>query len=128
VELWELLRTAVWEHYKQGDSMAQEGARTRTYYVIASGCLNVTKNGNLLRTLKPSDCFGEASTLGGLRVEAESAATLTAATDVDIVKIQADQLDLLSEGCQLRFNKAFLHALLDRLSQSNSRGGNPNQR
>jgi eukaryotic-like serine/threonine-protein kinase len=117
VELWELLRTAVWEHYEQGQSMVQEGARTRTYYVIASGCLNVTKNGNVVRTLKPSDCFGEASTLGGPRVEAEPMATLTAATEVDIVKIQADQLDLLSEGCQLRFNKAFLHALLDRLSQ-----------
>ena len=41
-------------------------------------------------------------------------------SEVQLLKIQSTQLESLSEGCQLRFNREFLRTLIERLTWTSS--------
>jgi hypothetical protein len=113
-ELWEVLRAAVWEQHARDENLLLEGEIGQAFFIIVGGQVKVVKDGKLLNVLKEGDCFGEMAYLSGDR--ARRSASIISVSEVQLLKIQSTQLDALSEGCQLRFNREFLRTLIERLT------------
>ncbi len=118
-ELWEVLRGAVWETHARDENLVLEGEVGQAFYIIVAGQVKVMKDGKLLNVLKEGDCFGEMAYLSRDR-EPRRSASITSVSEVQLLKIQATQLESLSEGCQLRFNREFLRTLIERLTWTSS--------
>jgi len=117
-ELWEVLRGAVWETHSRDQSLLLEGEIGQAFFIIVAGQVKVVKDGKLLNVLKEGDCFGEMAYLSGDR--ARRSASIISVSEVQLLKIQATQLESLSDGCQLRFNREFLRTLIERLTWTSS--------
>ncbi len=117
-QLWEVVRISAWEIFAPNRQVILEGDIGQSFYIIVHGSVKVIKNGRLLNTLKAGDCFGEMSYISPEPTRRN--ATITADNALNLVRIRADLLEQLSEGCQLRFNRVFLQTLVERLSRTNS--------
>jgi eukaryotic-like serine/threonine-protein kinase len=117
-ELWEVLRAAGWEQHARDESLLQEGEVGQAFFIIVSGQVKVVKDGKLLNVLKEGDCFGEMAYLSGDR--ARRSASIISVSEVQLLRIASTQLESLSEGCQLRFNREFLRTLIERLTWTSS--------
>lgn len=113
IELWEVLRIGTWLRQPEKTVLIREDEISDAFYVLLEGGVSVTRRSRLLNTLSSGDCFGEMY-CGG-REKMPRSATMTANTDVMLMKVQIDQLGALSERCQVHFNQAFLYALMDRM-------------
>jgi eukaryotic-like serine/threonine-protein kinase len=118
-ELWEILRIGEWQKQPPQTVLMRENEMGDVFYIIIEGSVSVTKNGRLLNLIRNDDCFGEMAYISG-RVVARSA-TVTAGTEVTVLKISPMQLAKLSDHCQLHFNQAFLHVMADRLRMADDR-------
>src|SRR5947207_2647450 len=118
-ELWEVLRGAVWETRSREENLLLEGEAGQAFFIIVGGQVKVVKDGKLLNVLKEGDCFGEMAYLSGGQ-SARRSASIISVSEVQLLKIQATQLESLSEGCQLRFNREFLRTLIERLTWTSS--------
>ncbi len=117
-ELWEVLRGAVWETHGRDDNLLVEGEIGQAFFIVVSGQVKVVKDGKLLNVLKEGDCFGEMAYLSG--GSARRSASIISVSEVHLLKVQATQLESLSDGCQLRFNREFLRTLIERLAWTSS--------
>ncbi len=117
-QLWEVVRISVWEIFAPERQVILEGDIGQSFYIIVQGSAKVSKGGRLLNVLKAGDCFGEMSYIS--QAQTRRSATITADNPLTLVRIKADLLEQLSEGCQLRFNRIFLQTLVDRLSRTNT--------
>lgn len=113
-ELWEVLRGALWETHGREENLLLEGDAGHAFFIIVSGQVKVMKDGKLLNVLKEGDCFGEMAYLSGDR--ARRTASISAVSEVQLLKVQDVQLEQLSDACQLRFNRVFLRTLIERLA------------
>ncbi|HET9577439.1 MAG TPA: serine/threonine-protein kinase [Usitatibacter sp.] len=118
-QLWEVVRAAVWEQHARDENLLLEGEVGQAFFIIVSGQVKVVKDGKLLNVLKEGDCFGEMAYLSGDR-SARRSASIISVSEVQLLKIAAAQLEALSEGCQLRFNREFLRTLIERLTWTSS--------
>ena len=119
VELWEVLHVGHWCTVPGGQRILSEGAEGRTFFILASGEVNVLKQGRLLSQLQKGDCFGEMAHLSehGFRRTTD----VEAKTDVTLIEIDADVLEKATPGCRSRFDGAFLRLLVKRLDVANTR-------
>ncbi len=118
-ELWEILRIGDWQKLPAQSVIMREDEMGDDFYVMIAGTVNITKNGYLLNLISRDDCFGEMSYISG-RVVPRSA-TVTAGTEVTVMKIAPRLLAGLSDHCQLHFNQAFLRVMADRLRMADMR-------
>ncbi|MCX7626995.1 MAG: serine/threonine-protein kinase [Methylophilaceae bacterium] len=118
VELWEVLRVSDWRRLPAGKVLVKEGDIGNSFFIIADGEVTVTKMKKLLNRLKTGDCFGEMAYIE--QTKSMRTATITAATDVMLIKIKADALMQASDNLQLKFNRAFLKILVQRLSMAST--------
>ena len=51
------------ERFNSGDMIVEEGTPGNTFYIIKEGSVDITKNGNHIRTIGKNDFFGERSML-----------------------------------------------------------------
>ncbi|OIR01435.1 serine/threonine-protein kinase PrkC [mine drainage metagenome] len=119
IELWEILRAGEWQKQPPQTVLMREDEMGDVFYIIIEGSVSVTKNGRLLNLIRSDDCFGEMAYISG-RVVPRSA-TVTAGTEVTVLKISPAQLAKLSDHCQLHFNQAFLRVMADRLRMADDR-------
>jgi serine/threonine protein kinase len=119
IELWEILRIGEWQQQPAQTVLMREDEMGDAFYVIIKGGVSVTKNGHLLNLIRGDDCFGEMAYISG-RVVPRSA-TVTANTEVTVLKIMPKLLAQLSDHCQLHFNQAFLRVMADRLRMADDR-------
>ena len=118
-ELWEVLRGAVWETRSRDENLLLEGEIGQAFFIIVGGQVKVVKDAKLLNVLKEGDCFGEMAYLSGAD-RARRSASIISVSEVQLLKVQSTQLESLSEGCQLRFNREFLRTLIERLTWTSS--------
>ncbi|HLP97946.1 MAG TPA: protein kinase [Sideroxyarcus sp.] len=118
-ELWEILRIGEWQKQPPQTVLMREDELGDAFYIIIEGSVSVTKNGRLLNVIRSDDCFGEMAYISG-RVVPRSA-SVTAGTEVTVLKIAPQLLAQLSDHCQLHFNKAFLRVMADRLRMADDR-------
>jgi eukaryotic-like serine/threonine-protein kinase len=118
VDLWEVLRFSAWQTAKAGETIVREAAPGDACYVLVSGSANVMRNGRMLSSLAAGECFGEMAYLGAQRIRH---ADVVAASDVRLLCIPVASLASASELCRLRFDRAFLDLLVERLDRANVR-------
>ena len=118
-ELWEILRIGEWQKQPAQTILMREDELGDDFYIMIAGTVNITKNGYLLNLISRDDCFGEMAYISGRVVH--RSATVTAGTDVTVMKISPKLLAELSDHCQLHFNQAFLRVMADRLRLADSR-------
>jgi serine/threonine protein kinase len=119
IELWEILRVGEWQRQPAQTVLMREDEMGDTFYVMIDGSVSVTKNGRLLNLIRGDDCFGEMAYISGHAMP--RSATVTASTDVTVLKISPQRLAQLSDHCQLHFNQAFLRVMADRLRMADDR-------
>ncbi|MDP1537615.1 MAG: serine/threonine-protein kinase [Burkholderiales bacterium] len=119
VELWEVLRLAKWHRLPLDSVLIQEGDIGSSFFILASGEVQVRKQDRLLNVLKVGECFGEMAYLG--KQKFQRSASVVAAADIVVIEIRAETLPQASELCRHHFNGAFLELLVDRLGAANLR-------
>lgn len=119
LELWELLRVGEWQKQPAKTMLLREGELGDSFYILTDGGVTVSRSNRLLNTLSSGAIFGEMSYTS--RKQMPRSASITATTEVTVMKITPGQLDQLSDRCQLHFNQVFLATLADRLRVSDER-------
>jgi serine/threonine protein kinase len=118
-ELWDVLHGCHWETHEAGKAVVKEDTLDMSLFVIVSGTASVTHGGRTLARLKRGDCFGEF----GYVEESRRSAAMTATADVTVIRMNAAAIAQTSVECQLRFHKAFVQVLVERLSRKDKRPG-----
>ena len=113
-DIWELVRASKWQTYPAGKTIIKEGELDDSFYILLSGVVSISKNGQHIGNLQDGDCFGEMGYLS----QTERTATVVSKTEVALIKINASTLDRAEEGTQLRFLKAFVNTVINRLEQT----------
>lgn len=116
-DLWELINAAEWLRLEQGHEIMQEGQADASFYVLVNGEVAVRKGAREIVRLHPGDCFGEM----GMITHRPRSATIVAVTDVIAMKLRDSVIDRTSVNCQLRFQRQFLVALIERLEHATER-------
>ena len=111
LEIWELIHAGDWLLIPDGTPIVQEGEKEASFYVIVEGRVAVRKLGRNLLELGVGDCFGEM----GLLLGRERCATVSALQDATVLRIRGATIDRMSVNSQIKFQRAFLLALIDRL-------------
>lgn len=111
-EVWEIINACIWQEFDAGAEIIVEGDIDDCFYIIASGTVEVLKEGKGIGILVAGDCFGEMGYLS----KTQRSATITAQERVQLMKINATLIDQVSVDCQLHFSKVFLRTLVKRLS------------
>jgi serine/threonine protein kinase len=111
-EVWEILRASTWQDYRQRDQIIIEGELDDCFYILVSGKVNVKKKKKVIRSLGIGDCFGEM----GYLAKTKRTASIEAAEDASLLKINSTVISQVSLNCQVRFLKVFLRTLIHRLS------------
>jgi serine/threonine protein kinase len=118
-ELWEIARIGRWRRVPSQSALVREGEPGDSIYLLARGEAKVTVRGRLLNVLHAGDCFGE---MGYVQEQSSSRqATVETTADTLVAELPREFLDALSLSCQLKFNRALLRALADRLALANAR-------
>ena len=116
-DLWELINAAEWLRLTQDNEIVQEGQADTSFYVLVIGEVAVSKRGKEIVRLYPGDCFGEM----GLLSRRPRTATISAVTDITVMKLKDAVVDRMSVNCQLKFQRQFLNALIERLEHATTR-------
>jgi serine/threonine protein kinase len=113
-EMWEVIRSAVWETFTTGDRIVSEGALEESFYVVVSGDVMVKKGTRTLSALGSGDCFGEMGYFG----KTPRTASILAVNDVTAIRLTASLMEQVSSGTQLRFLRSFVKTLSGRLTKT----------
>lgn len=119
VELWEVVRISEWHKLNAEVKILEEGEDGRSFFVIASGSVRISKQGRLLSLLHQGDCFGEMVHYSD--VDAKRSTDAFAKTDVVLIEVEPETLEIASPNCRYRFTEAFLRVLVKRLAVANTR-------
>ncbi len=114
VELWDVARAGVWERYAAGEPVLLDKKHGFTFYIVISGSVAVKQQGKPGVVLQRTDCFGSI----GSEPDSMPQGSMEASTPAVLLRIDEEPLERASIGAQLRFNKAFLRAVLGRLAKS----------
>jgi CRP/FNR family cyclic AMP-dependent transcriptional regulator len=85
---------AVLEEHPEGSVVVKEGGYSNHFYVIEDGTAKVERDGQHLADLGPGDVFGEQ----GLLEEQERSATVTATSQLRVIKIEHWELDRMKRS------------------------------
>lgn len=118
VELLEAMRISGWKRFAPHFSLVCEGDVGHSFYILATGEVQVSKGKKLLTVLKAGACFGEMAYVNQAGKPVRSASVISG-TDVTLLKIQSAALEQASAQMQLRFNKIFMQTLVERLATTN---------
>ena len=115
-DIWELVRASNWKNYPPGTAIIKQGDVDDSFYVLLSGVVSIEKDRQLIGNLQEGDCFGEMGYLS----KTERTATVVSKTEVSLIKVNSSTLNRAEEGTQLRFLKAFVSTVINRLEQTTS--------
>lgn len=111
-EIDEILNVSSMVSFQKGATIIQEGEIDNTFYIIALGSVEVRKGGRVLQVFGKGDCFGEI----GFLMKTKRTASIVAQTPVLVLKINATEMQQVSQNCQLRYYKVFTENLIYRLA------------
>lgn len=114
-QIEEVMYAATWQQFHKGDAIIKEGELDSAFYIIVSGSALVSKAGTTIGWINKGDCFGEV----GFVTKKERTATIYSIDELTLMKVNATLMEQVTEGCQLRYYKAFTEALVRRLSEQN---------
>jgi hypothetical protein len=112
-EIREVMRAAAWAEHPAGEQILRLGDMDDRFYVVVSGRVRLSRDGESVGNIETGGCFGEAAYGEGSRRDS----VITADGPVTLLKLTATLLEQTSIACQLRFNKVFLKELIERLQR-----------
>jgi serine/threonine protein kinase len=112
-EIREVMHAGSWVECPDGERVLSVDDPDDRFYVVVSGAVRVSRNGEAAGRIETGGCFGEASFGEGTRRDS----VIEAAGAVTLLKVSASLLENSSIACQLRFNKVFLRELIERLQR-----------
>ncbi|RLA94669.1 MAG: hypothetical protein DRG25_02005 [Deltaproteobacteria bacterium] len=113
-ELSEVLRIGTWFHYKEGATIVREDEKDDNFFIVILGEVQVKRKGKVIAIIERGSCFGEMAAFSSQR----RTASIIAAKDCVVIKINANIIDHLSKDLQIRFYKQFLYTLISRLDST----------
>ena len=108
----EFMKASSMLSFHAGDVIIKEGDVDNAFYIVVVGNVNVSKAGKHMMTLNKGDVFGEIAFLTATR----RTATVSAHSEVLVLKINANAMDEVSDDVQLRYYRVFCESLIYRLS------------
>jgi len=117
VALWETLRMGQWHCLPRGTVLMREGSPGDSFYLLVQGRVSVSRKGWSLSSLEAGVSIGEM-----VYLQPENkvrTATVTAESDIVVLKIRSESLKQASDELQIRFDKAFIALLVKRLIATN---------
>jgi len=117
IELWEVLRVAVWRDIAPKVAIIREGERNKMFGLIVSGYAEVSIDGKVLCRLGPGEVVGEVAYLhpnSDLRH-----ATVVTLEPVLFIEINASALALSSEELMERMRNVLMERLIKRMREVN---------
>src|SRR5574343_935624 len=117
IEIWEVLRVAVWREVSPNVALIREGERSKFFGVIVSGSVEISIEGKALCRLGTSEPVGEVAFL-------HPSSDLRSATAVTLeptlfLEINAAALALSSEELMERMRNALLSRMIKRMREVN---------
>jgi serine/threonine protein kinase len=112
-EIREVMHAGCWMECRPGEQVLGADDPDDRFYVVVSGAVNVSRNGEAAGRIETGGCFGEAAYAEGTRRDS----VIEAEGEVTLLKVTASLLENSSIACQLRFNKVFLRELIERLQR-----------
>ena len=116
-EIREVMHAGCWVECQPGERVLSAEDPDDRFYVVVSGAVNVSRNGEAAGRIETGGCFGEAAYAEGARRDS----VIEAEGEVTLLKVTASLLENSSIACQLRFNKVFLRELIERLQRGRPR-------
>ena len=115
-DIWELIRACTWQTYSPNESIIHQGDMEHSFYIILSGVVIIEQDASVVNILGEGDCFGEM----GYLARARRIASAVARTDISLMKVNDTTIDRAAEATQLRFHRAFVRTLIERLTVATS--------
>jgi CRP-like cAMP-binding protein len=112
-EIREVMHAGSWVECRPGEQVLSPEDADDRFYVVVSGAVQVSRNGEAAFRIETGGCFGEAAYAEGTRRDS----SIQADGEVTLLKVTATLLEHASISCQLRFNKVFLRELVERLQR-----------
>jgi serine/threonine protein kinase len=119
IALWEIVHIGQWEKYPARSILISEDEIGEDFFILVEGTVGVTKGKRLINLIQRGDSFGEMAYISGKAIQ--RSATVTANSDVTVMRISPQALAATSEQCQTKFNQAFLRTMADRLRSADDR-------
>ncbi|MFH0812118.1 MAG: cyclic nucleotide-binding domain-containing protein, partial [Pseudomonadota bacterium] len=116
-ELTEVLRIGTWFHYKKGAKIVKEDESDNNFFIVILGYVEVERQGKIIARIERGNCFGEMAAFSGQK----RTATILAADDCVVIKIDAGIIDNLAKDLQIKFFKQFLQSLIFRLDSTSGK-------
>jgi len=98
-------------------SVANEADGGAAFLVVVEGTVHVERIDHHVTTLAAGACFG----VMGMKEDRQRPASLHADTPATLFRIRSAVIDRISLNAQLRFQRSFLHALIERLEFATQR-------
>lgn len=117
IELWEVLRVAVWREFSPQTVLIREGERNKLFGVVISGSVEISVEGRILCQLGASEPVGEVAFLHPTD-DLRHATVLTLEKTV-FLEINAAALSLSSEELLGRMRDTLLARLIRRMREVN---------
>jgi tRNA A-37 threonylcarbamoyl transferase component Bud32 len=115
VELWEVVHRAQWQRHELGAALYRKGQAGSTFHIIASGRIEVFRDGNRVALLGAGTSVGEMMYLAPspeLRVHSADVIVTDPATTIAFMP---ESLQLLNPATRHLFDGAFIRVLVRRL-------------
>ena len=119
--LWEALRLGTLVTHQKDTELMHEDSQGDSFYVLLDGKVSINRHGRKLTTVEAGVTLGEMAYLQPDKPM--RSATAVAETDVAVLEIRNEALRHASDDLQLRFDKAFINLLVDRLMVTNEKLG-----
>jgi serine/threonine protein kinase len=119
VELWEVLRSAIWREVGPHVALMKEGQEDKRFGILVSGQVEVSMGGKVLCRLGEGEVVGEMAYLHPL--DNKRHATVVTLEPCRFLEISGPALALASEELQERMRNSLITRLLNRLRNANRR-------
>ncbi|MDR2365512.1 MAG: protein kinase [Zoogloeaceae bacterium] len=119
VELWEILRSAVWRNIDKGIAVMREGEEDRRFGILVAGQVEVSCEGKVLCRLGAGEIVGEMAYLSP--EEGKRGATVVTLEPCRFVEISGPALAMASDELQERMRNALTAKIITRLRAANRR-------
>jgi len=115
VELWEVVHRARWQRHELGDALYRKGQAGNTFHIIASGRIEVFRDGHRVALLGAGTSVGEMMYLApspDLRIHSADVIVTDPATTISFTP---ELLEQLNPATRHLFDAAFIRVLVRRL-------------
>jgi hypothetical protein len=116
VELWEVVRRARWERHEPGHALYRKGGQGNTFHIIATGLVDVYRNGLKVAALGAGASVGEMAYLAPDPDMSIHSADVLVTTPATMISLTPEALRQMSLTTRSLFDAAFIHVLVRRLN------------